>query len=169
MVFKGHGNKEIVERVMPQSEAKEKIKGLKRISISGRCARECIDIAYGFFTPLEGFMGEENIDAVCERMTLQDGTLWSIPIILDVEGEEIKAKKIKEKDTILLTFSNKPLAILEVKDIFSYNKAKIAKSVLGTTDEKHPGVRMVNGLKDTFIGGKVTLVNPPKFQPPFDK
>ena len=48
----GHGNKEIGERVMDTSEAKKRIKGLKTIAVSGRCARECIDIAYGFCTPL---------------------------------------------------------------------------------------------------------------------
>jgi len=141
MVFKGHGNKEIVERVVRSSEAKKLIKGLKQVSLSGRCARECIDIAYGFFTPLEGFMGREDVDAVCEKMTLRDGTLWPIPIVLDVKDEQIQAKKIK----------------------------KMAKAVLGTTDEKHPGVRMLNGWENTFMGGKITLVNPPKFQPPFDK
>ena len=154
---------------MPVSEARKRIRGLKKVDVTGRCARECIDIAYGFFTPLQGFMGREDVDAVCEKMTLKDGTLWSIPIVLDVEGEEIKEKGIKEDDTILLTFSGKPLAILEVEDIFGYEKAKMAEAVLGTTDERHPGVRMINKLKDTFIGGKVTLVNPPEFQPPFDK
>lgn len=169
MIYTGHGNREIVERVMPVSEARKRIRGLKKVDVTGRCARECIDIAYGFFTPLQGFMGREDVDAVCEKMTLKDGILWSIPIVLDVEGEEVKEKGIKEDDTILLTFSGKPLAILEVEDIFGYEKAKMAEAVLGTTDERHPGVRMINKLKDTFIGGKVTLVNPPEFQPPFDK
>lgn len=68
MMFKRHGNKEIVERIMPTSKAKEKIKGLIKVPISGRCARECIDITYGFFTPLEGFMGSNDIDGVCEKM-----------------------------------------------------------------------------------------------------
>ncbi len=169
MNCKGYGNREIVERVMPASKIKEKIKGLKQVLISGRCARECIDIAYGFFTPLGGFMGREDVGAVCEKMSLVDGTLCPIPIILDVKNEEIKRKKIKEGDTILLTFSDKPLAILEVEEIFSYDKMKMAEAVLGTTDEKHPGVKMFNKLENTFVGGKVTLVNPPEFQPPFDK
>ena len=169
MNYKGHGNKEIVERLMPATEVKKKIGELKQVSISGRCARECIDIAYGFFTPLKGFMGREDVDAVCEKMRLADDTLWPIPIILDVKDEEIKAKKIKEGDTILLTYSDSALAILEAAEIFSFDKMKMAKAVLGTTDGKHPGVMMFNGLENTFIGGKLTLVNPPRFQPPFDK
>jgi len=169
MNYKGHGNKEIVERVMPESEAREKIRKLKQVPISGRCARECIDIAYGFFTPLEGFMGRQEVEAVCEEMTLTDGTLWPIPIILDVKDEEIKVKKIKQGDTILLTYSESALAILEVEEIFSFDKIKMAKAVLGATDEKHPGVRMFKGLENTFVGGKITLVSSPRFQPPFDR
>jgi len=169
MNYEGHGDKEIVERVMPALEAKEKIRKLKQVSISGRCARECIDIAYGFFTPLEGFMGREDVEAVCEKMTLRDGTLWPIPIVLDVKDEQIQAKKIKKGDAILLTYSDSALAILEVEQIFGFGKMKMAKAVLGTTDEKHPGVRMLNGWENTFMGGKITLVNSPKFQPPFYK
>jgi len=122
MKYVGHGGREIIERVMPASEAKEKIGALKQVSLSGRCARECIDIAYGFFTPLEGFMGREDVDAVCEKMTLRDGTLWPIPIVLDVKDEQIQAKKIKEGDTILLTYSDSALAILEVEQIFRFDK-----------------------------------------------
>ncbi len=169
MLFKGHGDKDIIERVMQQSEAKTKIRGLTRIEVSGRVARECIDIAYGFFTPLEGFAGREDVESICNKMVLSDGTLWPIPIILDINEEEVHKKRIKEGDTILLTYSGNPLATLEVEEIFRYNKMKIAEAVLGTADEKHPGVRMMIGLENTFLGGKVTLVSHPKFQSPFDR
>ena len=166
----GHGGREIIERAITSpTEAKQRIRGLKQVTVTGRIARECIDIAYGFFTPLEGFMGKADADAVCEKMTLADGTLWSIPIMLDISGEEVRQKGIKIGNTIILTYIEKPLAILEVGDIYNYDTTKMAQAVLGTTDVKHPGVKMINELKDTFIGGKVTLVNIPKFVPPFDK
>jgi sulfate adenylyltransferase len=165
----GHGGREIVERVLLSIEAKKQIKGLKKIAVTDRVARECIDLAYGFFTPLQGFMGKGDVDSVCEKMTLMNGTLWPIPIVFDIANEEIKEKGIKEKDNILLTYQGNALAILEIKEIFSYNKLALEQAVLGTTDLKHPGVKMYNTLKDTFIGGKITLVNIPKFNPPFDK
>jgi len=169
MRYIGHGGKEIVERVLTPLEAKEHIKGLKRVTITGRCARECIDIAYGFFTPLEGFMGKADVEAVCEKMTLKNGILWSIPIVFDIANEEIREKGIKEGDAILLIYRHQVLATLEVEEIFNYDKMKMMQAVLGTTDTKHPGVRMFNELKDVFIGGKITLVNIPEFNPPFDK
>lgn len=170
MKFIGHGGKEIVERVIrSSSEVKERIKGLKQVAVTGRIARECIDIAYGFFTPLEGFMDRTDVEAVCQKMTLSDGTLWSIPIVFDMASEEIRGKGIREGDSILLVYRDRALAILEVGDVFNYDKRKIVQAVLGTTNVGHPGVRMLNELKETFIGGKVTLVNTPKFNPPFDK
>ena len=169
MKYIGHGGKEIVERIFPPIESKKRIKELKRISVTDRVARECIDLAYGFFTPLQGFMGKGDVDSVCEKMTLMNGTLWPIPIIFDIDGEEIKEKGIKEKDTILLTYHDHNLAILEIEEIFNYNKLNLEQAVLGTTDLEHPGVKMYNTLKDTFIGGKVTLVSNIEFNPPFDK
>ena len=170
MKYIGYGGKEIVERVIASpSEAKERVKNLTQVTVNGRIARECINIAYGFFTPLEGFMGRADSEAVCEKMALANGTLWSMPIVFDTTNEEIRDKGIKEGDSVLLVYDGRALAILEVEDIFTYDKTKMAKSVLGTTDGRHPGVRMVNEMKDTFIGGKVTLVNVPKFNPPFDR
>jgi len=166
----GHGGKKIVERVIVSpSQARERVQGLKRVAINGRIARECIDIAYGFFTPLEGFMDKADVEAVCESMALSDGILWSMPIVFDIASEEIREKGIKEGDIVLLVYQDRPLAILEVRSIFNYSTKKMSQAVLGTTDIKHPGVRMFNEMKDTFIGGKVTLVNIPRFNPPFDK
>ena len=171
MKYIGHGGKEIIERILSSIEAKQTIQdqGLKRVSVTDRVARECIDLAYGFFTPLQGFMGKGDVNSVCEKMTLRNGTLWPIPIIFDIANDEIKEKGIKEKDNILLTYHSHALAILEIEEIFNYNKLSLGQAVLGTTDLEHPGVKMYNKLKDIFIGGKITLVNIPKFNPPFDK
>jgi len=169
MGYFGHGNKQIRERIIGQEEAKNKIQGLKRIEISGRCARECIDIAYGFFTPLEGFMKKSRVELVCKNMCLENGTLWSIPIMLDVDEQEVTSKGIKEGDKVVLAYEGKPLALMEAEEIYSYDKMTMARDVLGTTEEKHPGVKMLQGWKDTFIGGRLTLVNTPRFQPPFDR
>jgi len=165
----GHGGKELVERILLPIEVKKRIKGLIQVSVSSRVARECIDIAYGFFTPLQGFMGKKDVESVCKKMILSDNTLWPIPIIFDITNDEIKEKGIKEKDTILLTYQNRNLAILEIEEIFNYNKLDLEQAVLGTTDFNHPGVKMYNDLKDTFISGKITLVNKIKFNSPYDK
>jgi len=169
MDYIGHGGKELIERILPPKEVERRIRGLKRIPVTDRVARECIDITFGFFTPLQGFMGEEEVESVCKKMTLTNGTLWPIPIVFDIANDKITEKGIKEKDTILLAYQGNALAILEIEEIFEYDKLDLEEAVLGTTDLKHPGVKMYNALEDTFISGKVTLVGGIKFNPPFDK
>lgn len=165
----GHGGKEIVERVLEPEKGAAAIRGLTPIPVSGQLANEIIDIAYGFFSPLEGFMLRADVDSVCKEMKLSSGVLWSIPIVFDISSEEIASKGIKEGDKILLTYQDQPMATLEVEEIYSYDKKEMAQSVYGTAEEKHPGVARTYKYKDKFIGGKITLVNPPKINPPFDQ
>ncbi len=128
MEYIGHGGKKIVERVIVSpSQARERVQGLKQVAINGRIARECVDIAYGFFTPLEGFMDKADVEAVCERMALSNGTLWSMPIVFDIAREEIREKGIKEGDTVLLVYRDRPLAVLEVRSIFNYDTKKMSQ------------------------------------------
>ena len=75
MNFTGHGNKLIEEHIIDSDNVRELIKKLKQIPISSRVARECIDLAYGFFSPLNGFMNSKTLSSVCEEMQLLDGTL----------------------------------------------------------------------------------------------
>lgn len=159
----------LVERIIEPEKAQEKIRGLKAIPIRGQIARECISLANGFFSPNEGFMLQADVDSVVKDMRLVSGYVWSIPLVFDVSDEELKQAEIKEGDTLLLIYQDQPLATLDVEQIFSYDKELMAQKVYATNDEKHPGVKRTYAYKDKFIGGKITLVNPPKINPPFDQ
>jgi len=166
----GHGGEEIVERVITdKNEALKKIKGLKQVPVRRQIATEAISIAYGFFSPLQGFMKKADVESTCKNMTLADGTVWSIPIVFDMSDKEIAEYGIKAGSTVLLTSDGNPLATFEVEDIFTYDKQEWSQAVYGTTDMKHPGVKRTYEYKDKFLGGKITLVNPPKLNPPFDQ
>ncbi|MDA8336422.1 MAG: sulfate adenylyltransferase [Peptococcaceae bacterium] len=165
----GHGNKEIVERILPPAEAAAKIKGLKAIPVRSQIASEIIGLAYGFFSPLEGFMGRADVDAVCKNMTLADGVVWSIPIVFDMSEDEVRQYGVKEGDSVLLTYQDQPMAIMEVSEVYTYDKQAMAKAVYGTDEAKHPGVARTYNYKEKFVGGRITLVNKPVITPPFDK
>ncbi len=163
-----HGGR-LIERVAPQPLSAFSNGVGKSIAVNDQIARECINIAYGVFSPLEGFMVEEDVDAVLEKMALASGYVWSIPIVLDIPRQEVDSLALVEGDTLLLTYQEQPLATLGVEQVFSYDLEYMAQRVYGTADLSHPGVVRTFNLKDRFVGGKVTLVNEPRVNPPFDR
>lgn len=163
----GHGGKAIVERILEPAQARDKIKGLKEVPVRNQIANEVIDIAYGFFSPLEGFMGKADVDSVCKKMRLTNGVVWSIPILFDLSEDEIKTYGIKPGASVLLTYDKNPLAILDVEEIFDYDKKAMCQAVYGTDDAKHPGCARTYQYKDKFVAGKVTLVTRPVFNEPY--
>jgi sulfate adenylyltransferase len=163
----GHGGKEIKERILQPSEAKEKIKGLAQIPVSRQIANEIINISYGFFTPLEGFMGKDDVDSVVKNMTLADGTIWSIPILFDLSDKDVKDKGVEPGKSVVLTYQGNPMALFEVSDVFEYDKSAINKSVFGVDEEKHPGCKRINATEDKYIGGKITLLKEPTINEPY--
>lgn len=164
-----HGGN-MVERILEPAKARRRILGLRKaLPVRSQIATECVSIAYGFFSPLEGFMLRAEVDSVVKDMRLTSGYVWSIPIVFDISDEEIKQLDLKVGDTLLLTYQSQPLATLEVEEIYSYDKAFMAQKVFGTADAKHPGVKKTYACKDRFLGGKITLLNPPRINPPFDR
>ena len=163
-----HGG-ELIERVAAPNDAPHLAAGLPRIPVRDSIAREVINLAYGFFSPLEGFMVRSDVDSVVRNMTLTNGLVWSIPIVFDVSRNFLSEAGVAQGDSVLLTYQDQALAVLEVTEVFSYDLEFMAQHVYGTADEAHPGVMRTLGLNDTFLGGPLTLVNPPVINPPFDQ
>ena len=159
----------LVERVSPPGEGNALIRGLPRLPVTEPIAHECVDIAYGFFSPLEGFMGRADLDSVAANMSLANGYVWSIPIVCDVSSEELDGLGVGPGDSLLLTSRDRPLAVLEVQEIYAYDKDRLAQQIYGTTDAAHPGVRRTQSYRDRFVAGPITVVNPPVINPPFDQ
>lgn len=109
----------------------------------------------GAFSPLEGFMEKLDYESVCQRMRLSDGTLWPIPITLDVSEEF--ASSISEGDRIALRHpEGMVLAIMTASDIWKPDRKAEAESVFGTTSEEHPGVfALLHQTNPIYIGGRL--------------
>jgi sulfate adenylyltransferase len=171
----GHGGVPIVERVMAKDAAIKRVNELRaakkpEVEVRLQIATEVLDIAYGFFSPIEGFMTKADVENVCNHMMLADGkTVWSIPIVFDMTDENIKKAGIKQNDEVLLTYQGNPLAIFDVTDIFTFDKQEMAMKVYGTTEDKHPGVKRTYQYQEKFLGGKITLLQPPKINEPFTR
>ena len=115
----------------------------------------------GGFSPLEGFLGKADYDSVVETMRLTDGTLWPIPVNLDVS--EKFADTISEGDHIALRDQEGVLiATMTVEDMWTPDKAQEARGVFGTEDEVHPGVNFLfNHANPVYLGGKLSGVESP--------
>ena len=160
----------LIERVRPlTAHDRERIAALPRIELREQIARECVNIAYGFFSPLTGFMGRADVTAVAETMRLANGLVWPIPIVLDVPDAELHQAGVSVGATVLLTHQGNPLATLDVAEIFSLDLTALAGQIYATTDPAHPGVQRTLDYANRFVAGDITLVCEPVINPPFDR
>ncbi|UQX12832.1 sulfate adenylyltransferase [Candidatus Mycobacterium methanotrophicum] len=168
MNYAGHNGKPIVDRVSTVDAAR-KIKGMRRVPVKRAIAHEVISLAYGFFTPLTGFMRKDEVDGVLTDMELPDGTLWSMPIVFDMSTANIKKLNLKEGDSVVLDYIGAPMAVFEIEEIYGYDLERMSEKTYGTTDTGHPGVKRTMAYADRFIGGGITLINKPVFNEPFKR
>jgi len=118
-------------------------------------------IANGGFSPLEGFLGEADYNAVLKDMRLADGTLWPMPITLDVS--EAFAESLSVGDQIALRDPEGViLAILTLSDCWRPDFAHEAQQVFGTTDRAHPGVAyLYEQSHPVYLGGSIVALSLP--------
>lgn len=118
-------------------------------------------ICNGGFAPLTGFMNRDDYQSVLKDMRLVNGTLWPMPITLDIDAAQ--AENLQQGDTVALhDAEGLLLATLQVEDIYPVDREAESQSVFGTTDIKHPGVAYLKQhSKDFYVGGTVTLLSLP--------
>ncbi len=141
--------------------AKQAARDLKSWDLTPRQSCDIELLLNGAFSPLTGFLNRADYDRVVAEMRLADGTLWPMPITLDVT--DAFAAGLKSGDTIALRDDEGVLiALLDIEDIWTPEKADEAKGVFGTTDETHPGVNyLINRANPVYLGGRLRGVEPP--------
>jgi sulfate adenylyltransferase len=134
----------------------------QKFEISTNAAEDIINIANGVFSPLTGFLGQGDLESVVHHKRLSNDIPWTIPVIFDVSDGSFS-----EGDTILLTNKETGVkALLDVEELFSYDRKTLAKNIYSTNDSDHPGVYSINMLKGQFVGGDVLLID--SMKRPFD-
>ncbi len=105
----------------------------------------------GAFSPLEGFMDENNYNSVIKKNRNINGLLFGLPIVFDSNNEKVKAG-----ETILLTYKKQKIAVLEVSSKWEPDKSLEAELCYGTNSLDHPAVKMIFNERGRFyIGGRV--------------
>ncbi|HEX7274808.1 MAG TPA: sulfate adenylyltransferase [Nitrososphaeraceae archaeon] len=128
---------------------------LKTFEVSSDIRTDAENIATGVFSPLEGFLIQEDFLNVLKEGRLSNDIPWTIPIILDTKKES--AGQMKDLGDVILCSDGQEFAKLHVDEIYGYNKDDIATAVYGTNDVKHPGVARVIKMQEFLVGGKMEI------------
>ena len=140
----------LVDLMVPSAEqAALKASATKTLECSDRNACDVELLVVGGFSPLRGFMHQEDYDAVVSGHRTSAGHLFGLPIVMDTDRNDVVVG-----DKLLLTYKGQELALLEVEDKWEPNKVSEAQGSYGTTSLEHPAVRMIAMERKCFyLGG----------------
>ncbi|MFB6192795.1 MAG: sulfate adenylyltransferase [Candidatus Nanohaloarchaea archaeon] len=153
-----HGGK-LVDRTVKEDKKQgllEEAKKLEKVELGKDLVKDLQNIADGRYSPLKGFMDRNNFLKVVEDKTLEDGTVWTVPIVLDVDEET--RERIQDVERIALTHRDEILATMDVDEIYTYDKEEAAEKLYRTADTDHPGVEMYLQKDDYLVGGDIKLI-----------
>jgi ATP sulfurylase len=151
-----HGGR-LVDRTVLSYDHSE-ISHLPKIHIDMDTEMDVVQIATGAFSPLEGFMNEDDLNSVLDTMKLSNGCTWPLPIVLDFDKKDVDKISVDEK-CCLIGDHDRPLATLKVEQVYDNDKNVLARSIYGTEDQQHPGVARIISKKSFLVAGKVTLLD----------
>jgi len=160
VVAKPHGGKLVncVVRGRRRLRLLEEAGELPRVELSQEEAADVENLAYGVYSPLEGFMASEELESTLADMRLPSDVPWTIPILLDVD--ESTVEELREGDYIALC-AGKPIALMRVEEVYKHSKEDIALRVYRTSSLEHPGVARVMQMRDFLLAGRVELISDP--------
>jgi len=125
------------------------------VSVSADLRNDIENIVDGVFSPLEGFVGEQDFQSIVKTGRLKNGLAWTVPIVLDVDDQT--AMKMKDGGQVALATGSDKFAILHVEETYSFDKMACAKSIYQTDDIKHPGVGKMANMRSRLVGGRIDV------------
>ena len=154
-----HGG-ELINRVASSAQREiflSKADFLPRVELDERAVSDLEMIAIGGFSPLQGFMNQDDYNRVVTEMRLANGIVWSIPITLSVT--EAVATPLEEGGLVRLDNSRGEfIGVLELTQKYTYDKQQEAINVYRTDDAKHPGVQVVYNKGSINLAGDIWLL-----------
>ncbi|MBD3652035.1 MAG: sulfate adenylyltransferase [Alcanivorax sp.] len=158
-LVKPHGSETLNIRLLEGAERESALaaaSALPKITLSSRERGDLIMLGIGGFTPLDGFMGKADWQGVCDNMTLANGVFWPIPITLSTD--QATADGLADGAEVALVDDNGDImGSMVVNEKYTIDKAHECQQVFKTTDEEHPGVKMVLAQGDVNLAGPVKV------------
>ena len=132
------------------------LESLQTLTLTSREVSDLDMLASGALSPLEGFMGQEDYERVVEEMHLANGLAWAMPVCLAVAAPPSGDR------VVLADGEGRPLAVIEVEEVFEYDKQREAGRCFRTADQEHPGVARLYRQEDLYLAGRVTVFDRPE-------
>ena len=155
-----HGGRLV--QIKQMSTGSPEIAGFKdnqKLHVSRETATVVANIANGVFSPLDGFMGENDYLNVLEHMRLENDVPWTIPMLLLAPDH----RSFGAGDEVLLVGeSGRPVGLIEYEGDFTISRQEYASKVFGTEDKGHPGVARVFEGGDRAIAGRLKAAVKPE-------
>ena len=161
-LIRPHGGK-LVDRGLNELEQEkwlERAKQMPTVTLNSRQLSDLELIAIGAFSPLTGFMGRKDYENVVANQRLENGLPWTIPVTLAVREETAKRRRTSS-DIALTDEQEQVVAIMQLEEVYSYDREREAQLVLQTTSEAHPGVGYLKSVGDQCLAGPISLLRRP--------
>ena len=129
----------------------EKLDRLEALTLTSRELSDLDMLASGALSPLEGFMGRDDYERVVDEMRLARGLPWALPVCLAVD------RAPQDDQVALVDESGRELAVLDVDEVYEYDREREAERCFRTTDDAHPGVARLYAQKPLYLSGRVTV------------
>jgi len=138
----------LVDRTGPPPDD---LDALETVALTPRELSDLDMLACGALSPLDGFMAREDYEPVVEEMRLGNGLSWALPVCLAVD-EEPRGERVALADE-----SGRKRAVLDVAEVYGYDKEREAERCFRTTEDAHPGVARLYAQKPLYLAGRVTV------------
>jgi sulfate adenylyltransferase len=159
-----HGGELVQLIAQPEkiAELKAQSKGWPSWDLTARQLCDLELLVTGGFSPLRGFMTRADYEGVCHNMRLADGTLWPMPVTLDVTEEFAKKLTPGTSKIALRDPEGVMLAVLNVEEVWQPDRKAEAQAVFASTSAAHPGADYaINKSNPWYVGGKVEATQIP--------
>ena len=143
---------------------------LPSILVSSAAAANAVMMGAGYFTPLQGYMSLADALDVAERMHTRKGLFWPVPVVNVVKDPSV----VRDDRLVALRDPNVPgnpvIAVMEIANVERATPEQMqhmTQKIFRTADPKHPGVSAFNSVGNTFLSGRIRVLNFSYFETDF--
>lgn len=151
-----HGN-DLIDKTVDTTrsdELRDASDTFQTIQLDRNLLFDFVNLATGVYSPLRGFMSRNDFLKVVRDLTLESGTIWPLPVVLDIDADQ--ANEIQPGDRIGIRGPDRtPVGVMDADSVYRYNEEETCENLFGTTSDDHPGVRTIRDKDPFFVGGPI--------------